>query len=113
MGTTTIAKVNYPEKDNSVSSSSIYTPSLIKLINNDADKTEKDQAREETATSIKIMADIHVSNPQMIRDTLEAQRIEVESTRKAKEKELLRLQVESYHMYQVEKMCLDILSDII
>ena len=30
-----------------------------------------------------------------------------------KEKELLRLQVESYHMYQVEKMCLDILSDII
>ena len=30
-----------------------------------------------------------------------------------KEKELLRLQVESYHMYQVEKMCLGILSDII
>ena len=26
---------------------------------------------------------------------------------------MLRLQVESYHMYQVEKMCLDILSDMI
>ena len=56
--TTTIAKINYPKKDNSVSSSSIYTPSLVKLIVKDADRTEKDQAREETATSIKTMAEI-------------------------------------------------------
>ena len=56
--TTTIAKIKYPKKDNSESSSTIYTPSLVKLINNDADETEKEQAREETATSIKTMTEI-------------------------------------------------------
>ena len=64
--TTTIAKINYPKKDNSVSSSSIYTPSLVKLINNDADKTEKDQAREQTATSIKTIAEIQERDHQEI-----------------------------------------------
>ena len=76
------------------------------------------------------------NNPELIKDTLEAQRIELQSARSAqlrvrtrytvyrirsmscplnpdKEKELLRLQNESYQMYQVEKMCLGILNNII
>ena len=62
-----IAKINYPKNENSASSSSIYTPSLVKLINNDADKTEKDLARQETAASIKTMAEIQERDLQCIR----------------------------------------------
>ena len=56
--TSTIAKINYPKNDNPSPSSSIYSPSLVKLISNDADKTEKDLARQETETSIKSLAAI-------------------------------------------------------
>ena len=57
--TKTIAKINYPKKSvYSESSSSLYVPSMVKLIKNDADKTEKDLARQETATSIKSLRDI-------------------------------------------------------
>jgi len=65
--TSIIAKIKYPKNENSASSSSIYTPSLVKLINNDADKTEKDLVRQETATSMKTIAEIQERDLQCIR----------------------------------------------